>query len=325
MLTQFRRHVLRDIDPYICLFEACDKPDDCFKTVYDWLNHIKWQHTLVLSCQSVGHGSELFNSRTDLEQHMEREHSGEFSETQLPFLVDKSAKPSTDTFTAFARARQAIGASKDTTNLCPLCPFSADKLDIPSQSIPSVPSDPSLEDGAFKNLMDHITSHMESIALLSLPADNRLDSGVSDELRSDTGEDNEKDDQNLPPAVFVDEPIREIRSVEDLSDDALPVDDFLMKEGWSYVLEAPNVQKVSHSELENDKKLQPFVARYMSQSKKTIPYPSSTVPFRRDPDFVDRSNILAQIGEKCSKPSARAALVGLGGVGYGTNPVLYME
>lgn len=42
--------------------------------------------------------------------------------------------------------------------------------------------------------------------------------------------------------------------------------------------------------------------------------PSSNVPFRRDPDFVD-GDILAEIGKKCSKPASRTALVGLGGVG----------
>jgi hypothetical protein len=44
--------------------------------------------------------------------------------------------------------------------------------------------------------------------------------------------------------------------------------------------------------------------------------PFSTVPFSRDPDFVDRPDILAWIHEKCVRPAARAALVGLGGVGY---------
>ena len=44
------------------------------------------------------------------------------------------------------------------------------------------------------------------------------------------------------------------------------------------------------------------------------PSPSSTVPFSRDPDFIDRDEI-ADVEEKCSKPASRAALVGLGGVG----------
>jgi len=47
----------------------------------------------------------------------------------------------------------------------------------------------------------------------------------------------------------------------------------------------------------------------------TLSMPSSTVPFRRDPDFVDRSNILTEIIQRCSQPGGRVALVGLGGVG----------
>ncbi|OCK74142.1 TPR-like protein [Lepidopterella palustris CBS 459.81] len=44
------------------------------------------------------------------------------------------------------------------------------------------------------------------------------------------------------------------------------------------------------------------------------PIPSSTVPFRRDRDFVDRET-LSDIRQRCSQPSSRTALVGLGGVG----------
>jgi hypothetical protein len=42
--------------------------------------------------------------------------------------------------------------------------------------------------------------------------------------------------------------------------------------------------------------------------------PSSTVPFRRDRDFVHRE-ILSEIQTRCSLPASRVALVGLGGVG----------
>jgi hypothetical protein len=51
------------------------------------------------------------------------------------------------------------------------------------------------------------------------------------------------------------------------------------------------------------------------------PSPSSTVPFRRDLDFVDRQasfgskTLLEQIEEQCAPPSARVALVGIGGAG----------
>ncbi|KAF2182136.1 hypothetical protein K469DRAFT_669907 [Zopfia rhizophila CBS 207.26] len=46
----------------------------------------------------------------------------------------------------------------------------------------------------------------------------------------------------------------------------------------------------------------------------TPPTPSSTVPFRRDRDFVHHE-ILSEIQRRCSQPASRVALVGLGGVG----------
>ncbi|KAJ5174495.1 P-loop containing nucleoside triphosphate hydrolase protein [Penicillium canariense] len=52
-----------------------------------------------------------------------------------------------------------------------------------------------------------------------------------------------------------------------------------------------------------------------AERPETPPRPLSTVPFRRDPDFIDRRSLLDQISEKGTTPGARVALVGLGGVG----------
>ncbi|KAL7762869.1 hypothetical protein ACKLNR_006227 [Fusarium oxysporum f. sp. zingiberi] len=45
------------------------------------------------------------------------------------------------------------------------------------------------------------------------------------------------------------------------------------------------------------------------------PPPFTSIPFRRDPTFVDRGEILDQIGCQCSEPASRVAIAGLGGVG----------
>ncbi|KAK5680746.1 hypothetical protein LTR17_027515 [Elasticomyces elasticus] len=47
----------------------------------------------------------------------------------------------------------------------------------------------------------------------------------------------------------------------------------------------------------------------------TPPRPASNIPFRRDPDFVERKELNDQIHAMLSAPGARAALAGLGGVG----------
>ena len=66
--------------------------------------------------------------------------------------------------------------------------------------------------------------------------------------------------------------------------------------------------------------LTPFYSAPAEQIE-LLPSPSSTVPFRRDLDFVDRrisndrGTLLEQIEEQCAAPAARVALVGIGGAG----------
>ena len=237
------------------------------------------------------------------------EHRDEFSESQLPFLINKSAKPCPDTFTAFARARQSIGALEDITKVCPLCKFSPGETGMPSKSASSVLGDASNGDIVFKIILNHIASHMESVALLSLPAADGLGSGVSNELRWQGDDIIERDNQDLPPAIFVDEPSGEMSEIEDSYGNALPIDDFLMKNGWSHILESPKVRKTSYPSAERDERLQPFIARY------TLERPYFIVPFCRNPDFVGCGDILAQIHDAFSEPPGRVALVGLGGIG----------
>ncbi|PVH91623.1 hypothetical protein DM02DRAFT_734103 [Periconia macrospinosa] len=60
---------------------------------------------------------------------------------------------------------------------------------------------------------------------------------------------------------------------------------------------------------------EPALTAAPPERPETPPKPSCVVPFRRDPDFVDRGTLLDQIREKCCAPASRVALVGLGGVG----------
>lgn len=48
----------------------------------------------------------------------------------------------------------------------------------------------------------------------------------------------------------------------------------------------------------------------------STPPPFPSIPYLHDPTFVDRGDILDQIGRQCSEPASRVAIVGLGGVGY---------
>ncbi|RJE21950.1 Kinesin light chain, partial [Aspergillus sclerotialis] len=54
---------------------------------------------------------------------------------------------------------------------------------------------------------------------------------------------------------------------------------------------------------------------YPVERRETPPRPFLSIPFGRDPDFVDRGTILNQLHHRCAAPGSRTALVGLGGVG----------
>ncbi|CAN9091742.1 unnamed protein product [Alternaria alternata] len=59
------------------------------------------------------------------------------------------------------------------------------------------------------------------------------------------------------------------------------------------------------------------------ERRETPPPPSIVTPFARDADFVERGTTLDQLQQRCAVPDARAALVGLGGVGKSQLAVEY--
>ena len=52
------------------------------------------------------------------------------------------------------------------------------------------------------------------------------------------------------------------------------------------------------------------------ERRETPPPPSILIPFARDKDFVERGTTLDHVRKICAAPDSRAALVGLGGVGW---------
>ncbi|KAH8691820.1 hypothetical protein BGW36DRAFT_464476 [Talaromyces proteolyticus] len=54
---------------------------------------------------------------------------------------------------------------------------------------------------------------------------------------------------------------------------------------------------------------------YPAERPETPPGPLLSIPFLRDPDFVDRGTVLNQLHQRSTVPGSRTALVGLGGVG----------
>ncbi|KAF2268798.1 HET-domain-containing protein [Lojkania enalia] len=71
------------------------------------------------------------------------------------------------------------------------------------------------------------------------------------------------------------------------------------------------------------KRLQKEIQECSTDQAKQKPRPSLNLPYNRDPDFVDRPDILTWINGRCLAKSSRTALVGLGGIGKSQVAIQY--
>lgn len=124
-----RTHVKKDLDAYICLFDACDKPDELYGHKSDWLNHMR-THTLQWHCSSKSHGRLTFPTEKQHLDHIMAAHAKAFTEPQLHVLAQRNSRPRGPMF-----------------EFCPICGT----------------------DDVATGLEEHISVHLESLALKSLP------------------------------------------------------------------------------------------------------------------------------------------------------------
>ena len=196
-LTQGRRHILKDIEPYVCLFEDCSDGNTIFRSPNDWLSHMQWQHTIIWSCQVPGHEQEVYDTQAELEDHVRSAHSASFTDSQICYLLENCARPHPDTFAVLANSVRPPSnrISESTSSFCPLCHQTVE----PKISLPGVAK--SAE--APRTMYDHILEHLEGIALLSLPPienteDRHSDASSSAKVIASTAQDM----HDLPPAYF---------------------------------------------------------------------------------------------------------------------------
>ncbi|KAL2846943.1 hypothetical protein BJY01DRAFT_168120 [Aspergillus pseudoustus] len=166
---QWRRHVMKDLDPYVCLFDDCSLAYPCFKTTEEWLHHMRWAHTTCYSCQIVGHEDIFFGTAMELEQHLMQEHREAIPHYELQDLVKQGCRPSPDVFAHLSSFLNREFEAESDVLLCPLCDFSLsaieDGINVPASKLAVMrfPGDVHTE------IRDHVASHMERLALLSLP------------------------------------------------------------------------------------------------------------------------------------------------------------
>ncbi|KAK6062727.1 hypothetical protein SCUP515_13088 [Seiridium cupressi] len=85
-----KRHVFRDLRPYICTYQACTTPYRMFATRYDWVCHESQLHRRQWNCQKC---SAAFDSKEEFQGHLEQSHAGIWNGPQISILADMGEGP----------------------------------------------------------------------------------------------------------------------------------------------------------------------------------------------------------------------------------------
>lgn len=99
---EWKQHVLRDLQPYVCTFGGCSQANTLYERRSDWMHHEIQSHRREWSCNATGH--KVYKTRNDLKNHMNSEHDGSFNTDKLNQIVDLLERPAS--FSRFS---------------CPLC------------------------------------------------------------------------------------------------------------------------------------------------------------------------------------------------------------
>lgn len=87
MLNQLaRKHVFKDLRPYICTFEDCPKPDQMFEYRRDWYEHEGQVHRREWFCAGC---KRIFASKDKLVDHLRQSHQDEGQESELLDLAER--------------------------------------------------------------------------------------------------------------------------------------------------------------------------------------------------------------------------------------------
>ncbi|KAF2462402.1 hypothetical protein BDY21DRAFT_13759 [Lineolata rhizophorae] len=143
----WKRHVMRDLKPYVCTFQGCDAK--LFPERRAWFKHELEQHRVKWKCRFCPKTIAAFSSRRSLEIHIESHHSGKVVPETLPTLLELCCQP-----------LDRIAASD-----CPFCGDFEKKLRL-TNSRYSAKDIILVSQAQFRR---HVGFHMEQLALFALP------------------------------------------------------------------------------------------------------------------------------------------------------------
>lgn len=85
----------------MCVYDQCIEPLELFATSDQWLTHMRESHATYWTCRAKVHQAFVqFHSERDFIEHMETEHPGSFTKSQMPFIARNSSRVSLKIFEA---------------------------------------------------------------------------------------------------------------------------------------------------------------------------------------------------------------------------------
>ncbi|KAH0559111.1 hypothetical protein GP486_004323 [Trichoglossum hirsutum] len=139
---QWRKHILRDLKPYICTFSSCGL--DSFHSLHAWFEHELLVHRCQWICLLC---SASFMSPENLKGHISKRHYPAISDQQLSTIIDQSKRP--------------VDSIKP--NECPFCDGSWIEADTGLTT-----GEEALVDN-LNQFRRHLGHHLQQVALFALP------------------------------------------------------------------------------------------------------------------------------------------------------------
>lgn len=149
----WKRHIIKDLRPYVCTHEVCPYPDELFSSTREWREHLRRPHysewicplSSKGNCGSKGLGehmnkSSIFSTESELHEHLTHSHQGQFSPKQIEVLQRRG----------FRAVRAVV--------TCPFCRPREPPNEIGETLKPG------------EDIFKHISEHLLALALISLPA-----------------------------------------------------------------------------------------------------------------------------------------------------------
>lgn len=86
----WKRHVFRDLRPYVCTFTQCSNPDKLYATRREWIYHEMQMHRRQWNCRPC-HTS--YTKKEMMASHIRLVHGQLWDERQLPAVLEASERP----------------------------------------------------------------------------------------------------------------------------------------------------------------------------------------------------------------------------------------